>query len=146
MKNYSTYYKKIIWVIGLFILITISIDWKIEMKQTAQEEFNIVPFIWFEMMNSILVGLYISLLFVQKWSIKINHSLLWCVAVPCLLFLFIYPTFSTLGSYQISLENFLSNSILAWLFMSSMYSQIIIGITTGVTLTLSLFSHHSKDK
>jgi len=140
MKKFLPILRKLFWVIGLFIFVTIGTDLRVQVRQTAQMELKIAPVVWFDVIYSILVGLYIALLLVKSWSIKINHSLLWCVAVPCLLFLLIYPTISTLP------ENFTSNSISERLFLTSMYSQIIIGIITGVTLTLSLFSHHSKDK
>lgn len=144
MGKGSIYFKKIIWAVGLVILVNLSLDFRIQIQQTAQENFNAVPLFWFDVINSILFGLYISLLLVKKWSIKINHSLLWCVAVPCLLLLLIYPTLSTLASYELLPESFSYTFISTWLFKTAMSTPIVVGIVAGMTMTLSLFNNHSN--
>lgn len=146
MGKGSSYFKKIIWVVGLVILVNISLDFRIQIQQTAHENFNVVPLLWFDVINSILFGFYISLLLVKKWSIKINHSLLWCVAVPSLLLLIIYPTLSTLASYELLPESFTYNFISTWLFKVTMSPPIVIGIVAGLTMILSLFNNQSNVK
>lgn len=144
MGNGSIYFKKIIWVLGLVILLNLSLDFRIKIQQTAQEDFNVVPLLWFDAIIPILLGAYIAILLVKKWSININHALLWCVAVPCLLLLVIYPTLATLSTYEILPEGFSYEFTLNWLFKATISMPIVFGIVGGMTLTLSLFSNHLK--
>jgi predicted small integral membrane protein len=89
-SNWVSYFKKLVWVIGLIILIIISFKYENQIQQTANEQFNFLPVIWTKLFISLLFGLYISLVLVKNWSISINSSLLWCVAVPCLVVTFQY--------------------------------------------------------
>ena len=82
-SNGLYYFLKILWVVGLIILAMISFNYENQLQQTATETFNFIPVIWSKLFMSIIFGLYISLLFVKKWSFNINPSLLWCVAMPC---------------------------------------------------------------
>ncbi|MBD8032973.1 MULTISPECIES: hypothetical protein [Solibacillus] len=144
MSNVSNYFKKIIWVIGLIILVKLSFDFKIHLQQTAQMEFNIVPVLWYDVMISLLLGWYISILLVQKWSVNVNHALLWCVAVPCLIILLIYPTVVTLAVNKLIPESFSYSFITAWFFKVAMPSPNVVGIVAGMTLAISIFSNDSK--
>lgn len=144
MSNGSNYFKKIIWVIGLTILAKLSFDLKVQLQKTAQMEYNIVPVLWFDVVSALLLGGYISVLLVQKWSVKINHALLWCVATPCLVLLLIYPTITTLAVYELIPESFAFSFISAWVFKVAMTSPNVVGIVAGMTLALSIFSNDSK--
>lgn len=137
-------FKKIIWVIGLIILINLSLVVRTKLQQTATVDFNIVPLLWFDVISPILIGVYIAILLVRKWSININHALLWCVATPCLLLLLIYPTLATLSNYNILSENVSYEFTLTWLFKPSMTTPIVFGIVAGMCLTLSLFGNYSN--
>ena len=138
------YFKNIIWVIGLIILVNLSSVFKTQLQQTAQEDFNGVPLLWFDVIIPLLLGVYIAILLVKKWSININHALLWCIAAPCILLLLIYPTLATLSTYEILPETFSYEFTLTWLFKATISMPIVFGIVGGMTLTLSLFSNHSK--
>ena len=83
-SNGLSYFLKILWVVGLIILAIISFNYENQLQQTATETFNFILVIWSKLFMSIIFGLYISLLFVKKWSFNINPSLLWCVALPCI--------------------------------------------------------------
>ena len=146
MSNDANYFKKIIWSIGLIILINLSYNFKIQLQQTAQMTFNIVPVLWFDVMVSLLMGCYISILLVQKWSLNVNHALLWCVTVPCLVLVFIYPTVSTLITYELLPESSSFSLILSWSLKIAMSSPYVVGIVAGLTFVLSLFSNSRKSK
>ena len=97
-SNGLSYFLKILWVVGLIILAIISFNYENQLQQTATETFNFIPVIWSKLFMSIIFGLYISLLFVKKWSFNINPSLLWCVALPCIILSFAFPILVTLSS------------------------------------------------
>ena len=139
-----SYFKKIIWVIGLIILVNLNLVFSNQLWETANAEFNPVPVLWFDVISPILLGIYIAILLVKKWSININHALLWCVSAPCLLLLLTYPTLATLSTYEILPESFSYEFTLTWLFKATISMPIVFGIVGGMTLTLSLFSNHSK--
>ena len=138
------YFKNIIWVIGLIILVNLSSVFKPQLQEIAQLKFNHIPLLWFNVIMPILFGAYISILLVKKWSININYALLWGVAAPCLLLLLIYPTLATLSTYEILPESFSYEFTLNWLFKATISMPIVFGIVGGMTLILSLFSNHSK--
>lgn len=82
-------------------------------------------------MDSIILGIYISLIFVKKWSLNINPTLLWGVSIPCLFISIFSPIMITLGK-----------SISYWVIQISTFE--VFGIVSGMTLILSLFSNQSK--
>lgn len=144
MREGISYFKKTIWVIGFIILVNLSLDFSTQLRETANAEFNPVPVLWFDVIAPILLGIYIAILLVKKWSININHALLWCVAAPCLLLLLTYPTLATLSTYEILPESFSYEFTINWLFKATVSTPIVFGIVAGMTLTLSLFSNHSN--
>ena len=97
-STWISYLLNILWVIGLIVLAMISHHYEIQISQTASETFNIIPVFWFKPVISILFGLYTSLIFVKRWSFRINPSLLWCVAIPCILLSFAFPILVSLSS------------------------------------------------
>lgn len=138
------YFKNIIWVIGLIILVNLSSVFKTQLQEIAQLKFNHIPLLWFNVIIPILFGAYIAILLVKKWSININHALLWGVSIPCLLLLVIYPTLATLSTHEILPESFSYEFTLNWLFKATISMPIVFGIVGGMTLILSLFSNHPK--
>lgn len=140
MKNSNRlfYFWKILWFVGLIIIAIISVNYENQFHQTASETFNFIPVIWSKLYISIIFGLYISLVFVKKWSINIDPSLLWCVAIPCMLLSFSYPILATLSSTGSLPENIASSSI-SFLLLK-IYSSEVFGIITGLTLILSFFA------
>ncbi len=130
MKGWSTYIWKLIWIIGLFLLTIISFDIKNQIKNSSHYDMiswtsSIIPFIW---------GIYLSLIFIKKWSIKINLPLLICIFIPSFLFSLIPPLTSTLSiSFPIGL----------WFLKA--FNSNLIEIVAGLTFMLSIFNN-SKSK
>ncbi|WP_336825056.1 hypothetical protein [Sporosarcina sp. USHLN248] len=125
MRKWSTYIWKLIWVIGLFLLTIISFDSINQIKNTPYFDINswassVIPFIW---------GIYLSLIFINKWSIKINPPLFVCVFIPCFLFSLIPPLTSTLS---------ISFPIGMWFL--KVFSSNLIEIVAGLTFMLSIFN------
>ena len=143
-SNGLSYFLKILWVVGLIILAIISFNYENQLRQTATETFNFIPVIWSKLFISILFGLYISLLFVKKWSFNINLSLLWCVAIPCILLSFAFPLFVSLSSVNYLPEMIISSPISSGL--QKIYSTNIFGIIAGLTMILSLFNAQPNNK
>lgn len=146
VKNYfwSSYCRKILWVIGLVALSFISFNYKNQIQQTASETFNVIPIIWSNSLTSILFGIYLSLILVKKWSLNINRSLLWCVSIPCMLLSLALPIFATLSTFEYLPENISSSSFSFWLIKIS--STDLFGIIAGLTIILSFFNAHSNKK
>lgn len=143
-SNWLSYFLKILWVVGLIILVIISFNYENQIKQNASETFNLIPVILSKIIISIIFGLYISLVFVKKWSFSINLSLLWCVAIPCMLLSFANPILSTLSSFDSLPENIGSSPIFFWVLAIS--SSDMFGIIAGLTIILSLFDTQPDNK
>ena len=138
-NNWLSYFWKILWIIGLIVLARLSFSYEIQIKQSANETFSLIPFIRFKLLVSIVFGLYLSLIFVKKWTFNINPSLLWCISIPSLLLSFTYPITATLTSFKNLPEVIANSSILYWLIIVTSSSNIF-GIVAGLSLILSLFS------
>ncbi|MFC4408817.1 hypothetical protein ACFOZY_00065 [Chungangia koreensis] len=126
---------KILWVIGLIVLTSLSYNVENQLNLIAKATFNPFPVLWVKPILSIIFGLYLSLIFIKKWSVKLNATLLWCVAIPCLLLSFLYPFLVT-----VSIGNppfFIGSLIDGWIFKMSSFE--VLGIVTGLTLMLSVF-------
>jgi hypothetical protein len=143
-SNWLSYFLKILWVVGLIILAIISFNYENQIQQTASETYNFIPVIWSKLFISIIFGLYISLVFVKKWSFSINPSLLWCVAIPCIILSFAFPIFVTLSSVDYLPEIITSSPISSGL--QKIYSTNVFGIIAGLTIILSLFNAQPNNK
>ena len=143
-SNGLSYFLKFFWVVGLIILAIISFNYENQLQHTATETFNFIPVIWSKLFMSIVFGLYISLLFVKKWSFNINPSLLWCVAGPCIILSLAFPILVTLSSVNSLPEMITSSPISSGL--QKMYSTNIFGIIAGLTIILSLFNAQPNNK
>ena len=146
MKKFNglSYFLKILWVVGLIILAIISFNYENQLQHTATETYNFIPVIWSKLFMSIIFGLYISLLFVKKWSFNINPSLLWCVALPCIILSFAFPILVILSSVDRLPEMITSSPISSGL--QKIYSTNIFGIIAGLTIILSLFNAQPNNK
>ncbi|RKD26509.1 hypothetical protein BEP19_16870 [Ammoniphilus oxalaticus] len=138
----SLYIRKILWLVGLIILSIISLNFENQLKQTASETFDTLSVFWSKPIISVLFGFYVSLIFVKKWSININLSLLWCVAIPCTLVSFGYPILATLSSIGLLPENIESSPVPFWLLKLFLFD--VFGIITGLTLILGFFSQNQE--
>ena len=143
-SNGLSYLLKILWVVGLILLAIISFNYENQLQQNASETYNMIPVIWSKLFISILFGLYTSLLFVKKWSFNINSSLLWCVALPCIILSFSFPLLVTLSSVDHLPEMMTSSLISSGL--QKIYSTNIFGIIAGLTMIFSLFNAQPNNK
>ncbi|MDW0110061.1 hypothetical protein [Sporosarcina aquimarina] len=130
MKKWSTYIWKLIWVIGLFFLSIASFDILNHFKNsshinTTSWASSIILFLW---------GIYLSLVFIKKWSIKINVPLLICVFIPSFLFSLI-PL----------LTSILSISIPIGMLFLKIFSSNLIEIVAGLTFMLSIFDNSKTE-
>ncbi|MEG0384988.1 hypothetical protein [Solibacillus cecembensis] len=140
MGKYSPYFWKVIWVIGLMVFINFSIQFENQMQKIATVEYNAIPVLWFGVIHPILFGFYLSLLFVKKWSAKMNLSLFWCVAMPSLIILCCYPLLSTLSTLEFMPDKLFSLPIFTWVSQAFMSYSYVLGIIAGLTIILSFFS------
>ncbi|WP_397538275.1 hypothetical protein [Rummeliibacillus pycnus] len=143
-SNWLSYFWKILWVVGLVLLVNISFNYENQIQQTARETYSLIPVIWSKLFISIIFGLYISLVFVKKWSFNINPSLFWCVAIPSILLSFAFPILATLSSLKSLPEYIASSSISFWLINVS--SSDVFGIIAGLSIILSFFNARPSNK
>ena len=61
LRKDISYFKKIIWVIGLIILVNLNLVFSNQLWETANAEFNPVPVLWFDVISPILLGIYIAI-------------------------------------------------------------------------------------
>lgn len=143
--NWTSYFWKILWIVGFILLAKISLSYEIQIKQSASETFYLIPVIWFSFFISIIFGLYLSLIFVKKWTFNINSSLLWCVSIPAFLLSLIFPISSTLASYN-NLPDFIANSSILYWLINVTSSSNVFGIVAGLSIILSLFNDTRSEK
>ncbi|MBK3493748.1 hypothetical protein JFL43_02510 [Viridibacillus sp. YIM B01967] len=133
--NWSKFTLKLIWVVGLFGLILGSYHLKQMVEQQVSQNYIIGPRFWLDATMPFLFGLYISLLFIKRWTFKINIPLFLCVTVPCLIISFYTPVVYTITSNSTS-DLVLSIPMPFWLFKLNSYG--IAPITAGLTFLISL--------
>jgi hypothetical protein len=137
------YFLKIIWLIGFIILVVGSSDFKNHIQQTGKETFNMIPVLWSIPFISIVVGCYISILFVKRWTFKLNLPLLLCVSLPCILLAFAYSILATFTSFG-SVPILVVSSNLSFLLVK-IFSADVVGIVAGLTLILSILNGKSEN-
>ena len=126
MKKWSPYIWRLSWVIGLFLLTIISFDIKNQIKDSSH--FSMIY--WTSFVFLFIWGIYLSLIFMKKWSMKINLPLLICVFIPCFLLSLIMPLSAT---FNISLPGSI------WLI--KLLSSNLIEIVAGLTFMPSIFNN-----
>ncbi|MFJ5763951.1 hypothetical protein ACIP9C_01230 [Lysinibacillus sp. NPDC093210] len=135
MKKWSPYLWKLMWVIGLFLLTIISFDIKNEIKVMSASTFSITPVFWANFITLFLWGVYLSLIFIKKWTIHLNLPLLICVFIPCFLISIYVPLATILP---------LSNPI-GGVWFTKVISSYFIEIVAGLTFMLSIFNNLKSD-
>lgn len=133
MKKFKglAFFWKLLWVIGLIILSSLFLYLETQVRNYVDSTYIFSLIFWVNLMNSIILGIYISLIFVKKWSLNINPTLLWGVSFPCLFISIFIPIMITLGK-----------SIHYWIIQISTFE--VFGIVSGMTLILSFFNNQSK--
>lgn len=134
-RKWSPYFWKIAWFIGFVVLVNFSFSVKKFLQQMASETFNAIPYLYSSIFISIIFGIYLALLFVQKWSFHVNMSLMICVCIPFLLLTFSSPILTILASFDLLPANFMLSAK-----FFDIYATYTFGIIAGLTLILSLFS------
>ncbi|EON72743.1 hypothetical protein H131_11408 [Lysinibacillus sphaericus OT4b.31] len=61
------YCRKILWLIGLLLLVMLLSKIEKIIQQNVSETFNFMPVIWSNPFIAVLLGFYISLIIVKKW-------------------------------------------------------------------------------
>ncbi|KAB2329978.1 hypothetical protein F7731_21180 [Cytobacillus depressus] len=140
--SWSSYFLKILWVIGLVILTTIIFNYENQVQQFSMDTFNLIPLFWFKFIISIIFGIYISIIIVRKWTFKFHASLFWCVAIPCLLLAIAFPLIITFSS--LIPESIAYSKVFQWIPHPP--TSNIFGIVTGLTFVLSFFSSTKRLK
>jgi hypothetical protein len=79
-----------LWLFGMFVLLFVVFRVEAVVYQTASETFNVVPEIWIVSFISVVMGAYLSLLFISG-KLRVNVPLLVCIFLPSTLLGFYYP-------------------------------------------------------
>lgn len=135
--KWSIWGLKLLWFAGLLGLILIGYHFKLKIEQIFDETFNPLYLIWYNSILPFLFGIYISLLFVKKWSFKINTPLLLCVAVPCLILSFY-------GPFVISIPFSFNLPEPFWLLQINTFD--IAPVVAGLTIVVGLFEGNRPSK
>jgi len=135
LKKWSSYLWKLIWVIGLFLLTIISFNIKYKINVISASTYSIVPVIWTNFITLFMWGVYLSLIFIKKWTIKINLPLLICVYLPCFLFSLFGPL-TTIFSLSLPVGGIWFNKAL---------SSNLIEIIAGLTFMVSIFNNFKSE-
>ena len=128
----SVYFWKIVWIIGLIVLVYLSLNVEDYLQQVASETYNPFPLYWYISLDSFILGIYISLIFIQKWSFNVQTTLLCFVFIPSLLITFCTPILVMIEGWSDSVVY-----IPYWLIRISQVE--VFGIVAGMTLMLGTF-------
>lgn len=141
-KNWSPYLWKLLWTVGLIALLTIKYNLELKVKNHMATTFQMLPIIWFQFIASFLLGNYLSLLFIKKWSVKWNWTLIVCVTLPFLIIACYYPIAVTIIENTSLDPNNYSVPFPYWMLQINLHG--IPAIVAGLTLMSGLFSKTSK--
>jgi hypothetical protein len=138
------YLSKLLWLIGLVVLLFIRFHFEQIILENTKESFNMLPSFWFGALIPFVMGLYIGLIFMKGKSIQLNKSLLLCVVLPCLIIILYSPITFTIASMASHQSNSFTAPIPFW--MLQLTDHGVLAIVTGITLMAALFSHDKKTK
>ncbi|GGA46093.1 hypothetical protein [Psychrobacillus lasiicapitis] len=141
-KNWTPYAWKLLWTVGLIVLLMISYNLELKVKNHVATTFHMLPIIWFQFIANFLLGIYLSILFIKEWSVKWNWPLLVCVTLPFLFFACYYPMVISIIENTTSDPN---NYSVPFLYpMLQLSFNGIPAIIAGLTLMIGLFSTSPK--
>ncbi|MGE7602585.1 hypothetical protein ACQKL5_08745 [Peribacillus sp. NPDC097675] len=129
-SHWSSYVWRLLWLAGLFVLINSSFTLGLSIQKKVDESFIIDPLFWFDTLAPLVFGVYLSLLFMKGWTLKIHKPLFLCVTIPCLILSLYVPSVYT---FSPNIEH-LPNPF--WLLSRDGFR--IIPIVAGLTLFPSL--------
>lgn len=101
----------------------------------SDSTFSIAPVFWTNFITLFMWGVYLSLLFIKKWTININLPLLICVFTPCFLISIFLPIATIL---PLALP-------IGGVWFSKVISSYFIEIVAGLTFMLSIFNNFKSD-
>ncbi|QBK26659.1 hypothetical protein [Ureibacillus thermophilus] len=133
MDKVWSYGWKILWVIGLFILLIISFD----LKQQIEESINyrIEGYFWYIFFIRFLLGIYLSFICIKQWKIHFNYPMLIGAFLPCLIISLVLPV-SSITTGAVPFGN----------WIAKVHSTGLTEIAAGVTLMLGIFHGTKKEK
>lgn len=134
-RGWAKYVWKLLWFVGFIILLNFYFRLGHEIKDAASATFDMTPYLWFSAIMPFVIGLFIGLVFVKRWTWKFNFSLFLCVAIPSLVLHFSIPLI-----YIFPIENI---NLPLWSMSAS--TSNIMGVVAGIALMLSLFSDSEKN-
>lgn len=141
-RKWSPYVWKLLWTAGLIALLIISYKLELKVKNHVATTFQILPIIWLQFIANFVLGIYLSLLFIKKWSVKWNWSLIVCVTLPFLILSIYLPVAITFVQSMAQDPNNFSVPIPNWLMKITTYG--IPAIVAGLTLMIGLFSKTTR--
>jgi hypothetical protein len=134
-KNWSPYVWKLLWGVGLIVLLLISYHLENKVRNHVAITFQSLPIFWFIPTAYFVFGIYISLVLDRDWTVKWNWPLIVCVTLPFLIFAFYSPVIYTIVQSTSSDNNF-SVPIPFW--MMKINSLGIPSIVAGITLMVGM--------
>lgn len=141
-EKWLPYIWKLLWTAGLIALLIISYKLEQKVKFYAATNFDMLHFIWFKFIANFVLGVYLSLLFIKRWSVKWNWSFIVCVTLPFLIISIYLPLAFTFAQNLASDSNSFSVPFPNWLMTITTYG--IPAIVAGLTLMLGLFSKTTR--
>ncbi|WP_391117311.1 hypothetical protein [Psychrobacillus sp. L3] len=146
-KNWLPYVWKLLWVVGLIALLLISNELWIKVRNHVATTFYMTPSIWYYATAAFVIGVYISLLFVNVRAVKWNWPLIICVTVPCFIIAFYFPvtysivqtTASDPGNFSVPIPNWIMNINFVGILG-------IPSLVAGLTLMVGMFERYGNQK
>ncbi|WP_391203914.1 hypothetical protein [Psychrobacillus sp. L4] len=136
-KNWSPYVWKLLWGVGLIVLLFIIYHLELKVRNHVAITFQPLPIFWFLPTAYFVFGIYISFIFVKVWSVKWNWPLIVCVTIPFLILAFYSPVIYTIIQSTSSDSNSFSVPIPYWIM--NINSLGIPSIVAGITLMVGMF-------
>ena len=137
LNKWSKYIWKLIWLVGLVILVHFGNEVEQIVRNYVSIKFNMQPLFWLHAIVPFILGIYISLLFVERWAFNFNLPLLLCVALPCSIIAFYVPIIhTTMAIIAIDSSSF---SIPIPLWTMNQTTSSTVSVVAGLTLMFGLF-------
>lgn len=136
-RNWSNYVLKLMWLIGFIALLLISSDLEQSIRQTVATTFKPQNMFWFYANAPLVIGVYISFIFIREWSFKLNVPLLLCITVPCFIVTFYFPIAYVIASLTTATPG--SFSVPSPFWMLDLNSLKIPSLVAGLTLMIGIF-------
>ncbi|MEI4770175.1 hypothetical protein WAX74_11065 [Psychrobacillus sp. FJAT-51614] len=141
--NWSNYVWKLSWLVGLIALILLSSLLGQNIRENSAITFNLIPYFWFITTTFLVFGLYISVLFIRSWTVKLNWPLLLCISLPSLLIAFYSPVIVTVIQYTTSESSNFSAPVPYWIYQINELG--IPAIVAGLSIMIGIFENRNTN-